>query len=440
MAVISMYEKEEEQLKSMYENVQVPLDSLDEAIFAGFQKAKSEEKRKFRRKRWLFTLAAAAIILLGFFTSIRLSPAFANYITIIPGMEKLVDLIRDDKGKLLAVENDYYEKIDVSQEKNGIKLTIDGAIADENGLVLFYTIESKEKLEGLRNENVRLESLDGKKLDIGTISMGSSLFRGETSHSDMFEFYFQSPLAAKNLELKVSVEGTNLKEQFTLKFDLTKEIQEKKSYALNKTITIEGQKISFSEADVYPLRAAIHVKMDPHNTKRILSFEDLRLVDENGEMWNKISDGVVASHISPDEMIIYLQSNYFREPKKLYLVLNKIQAVDKDEVNVVVDTKKLQILKQPKGGHLSDLRVEGNDLIFNFHIEKEFNSFLFTTIKDGNGKQIESNTSFMGGRMEKGYAEIGVNIPDIKNQPNPISLELTAYPSWIKGNEKIKIK
>ncbi|WP_066073331.1 DUF4179 domain-containing protein [Neobacillus soli] len=437
-----MYEKEEEQLKNLYDNIQVPLDSLDDAIFAGFHKAKSEGKRKSRRKKWLVSLAVAAIIFVGFFTSIRLSPAFANYISVIPGMEKIVDLIRNDKGKMLAIENNYYEKIGVSQEKNGIKLTIDGAIADEDGLVLFYTFESKEKLKELQNEKVRLKSLDGKKLDIGTISMGHPLYseKGETSHSDMFEFNFESPLAAKKLELKVSVEGTNLKEEFTLKFNLTKEIQKKKSYALNKTVKIEGQKISFLGADVYPLRAAIHVKMDPNNTKRILSFEDLRLVDENGETWNKISNGWVASHISPEEMIIYLQSNYFREPKKLYLVLNKIQAVDKDEVNVVVDTKKLQILKQPKGGHLSDLRVEGNDLIFNFHIEKEFNSFLFTRITDGNGKQIESNTSFMGGRMEKGYAEIGVNIPDIKNQPNPISLELTAYPSWIKGNEKIKIK
>lgn len=437
-----MYEKEEKQLKNLYDSVQVPLDLLDEAIFAGFQKAKSEQKRKSHQKRWVFTLAAAAIILLGFFTSIRLSPAFANYITVIPGMEKLVDLIRDDKGKLLAIRNDYYEKIGVSQEKNGIKLTIEGAIADEDGLVLFYTFESKEKLKELQTENVRLKSLDGKKLDIGTISMGRPLYseKGETSHSDMFEFNFESPLAAKKLELKVSVEGTNLKEEFAMKFNLTKEIQKKKSYFLNKTVTIEGQKISFLEADVYPLRAAVHVKMDPDNTKRILSFDDLRLIDENGETWNKVSNGTVLSNISPDEFILYLQSNYFREPKKLYLVLNKIQAIDKDEVKVLVDTKKLQILKQPKGGHLSDLRVEGNDLIFNFHTEKKFNSFLFTTITDGNGKQIDSNTSFMGGRMEHGYAEIGVNIPDIKNQPNPISLELTAYPSWIKGNGKIKIK
>ena len=437
-----MYEREEQQLRNLYDRIEVPIELLDEAIFSGFHKAKAEEKKHSRRKRLLVTMAAAAIILVGFFSSIHFSPAFANYISIIPGMEKIVDLIRTDKGKISAIENDYYEKIDVSQEKNGLKFTIDGAIADENGLVLFYTVTSKDKKKMLETTNVQLESADGKSLDFGTIMAGRGFYsdKGEKTFSDLFEFYFQSPFDAKKLELKVLVKSDNLKEEFTLKFDLNKEIHPKKSYALNKTVTIEGQKIQFLTVDIYPLRAAIHVKMDPNNRKRLLGFDDLRLVDENGETWNKINNGITANGISPDESILYLQSNYFREPKELYLVLNKLQAVDKDEASVVVDTEKRQILKQPKGGFLSNLRVEGNDLIFDLHTEKEFNAFPFTTITDANGKVINSESSFLHTRNMKGITELGVDISNLKNQPNPISLELTAYPSWIRGNVKVKVK
>jgi len=438
-----MYEKEEQQLKQWYQNIEVPVELVDEAIFTGYQKAVVERKRQSRLKKTWVTLAAAVIILVGFFTSIRLSPAFADYITVFPGMEKIVDLIRNDKGKLLAVANKYYEKIGVSQEKNELKMTIDGAIMDENGLVLFYTIDSKEKLKDLRMEDVQIESMDGEKLNLGSVSMGSPLDwdKSTTSYSDMFEFYFQSPSKAKKLQLKVSVvNGQKLKEEFNLKFDLKKKVQKKKSYILNKAVTIEGQKFSFLDADVYPLRVAVHVKMDPANTKRILSFEDLRLVDESGEIWNKINNGVTASLISPDEAIIYLQSNYFREPKELYLVVNKMQAIDKDEVKVIVDTKKSQILRQPAGDYLSNVRMQGDDLLFNLQTKKEFNSFLFSNITDGNGKEIVSTTGFMGGRNEKGITEIGINIPGLKNQNSPISLELTSYPSWIEGEGKIKIK
>ncbi|GHI01158.1 DUF4179 domain-containing protein [Neobacillus kokaensis] len=436
-----MYEKEEKQLKTLYDNIQVPLDSLDEAIFTGFQKAKTEEKRQFRGKKWVISVAAAAIFLVGFFTSIRISPAFADYISVIPGMEKIVNLIRTDKGRMLAIENDYYEKIGVSQEKSGLKFTIDGVIADESQLVLFYTITSKDKQKLLKTEKVRLESLEGKSIELGGISMGSPLNseKGATVHSDMFEFYFQSPLQAKKLQLKVWVKGEKVKEEFTVNFELKKDIQLKKSFDINQTITMEGQKITFLNADIYPLRAAIHVKMDPNNSKRILSFADLRLVDENGETWNKINNGIIANLISPDEAVIYLQSNYFREPKELYLVFNKIQAVDKDEAFVVVDTVKRQILKQPKGNLLRNLRVEGNQLIFELQTKKEFNAFLFTRINDGNGKEISSNYGFTEGN-DKGITKLGVSIPNPKNLTNPISLELSAYPTWIKGNEKIKVK
>lgn len=437
-----MYEKEEQQLKSLYDNIQVPIKSLDEAILAGFHKAKSEEKRHFWRKKWLFNVAAAAIILVGFFTSIRLSLAFANYISIIPGMEKIVDLIRTDKGRMLAIENDYYEKIGVSQEKKGVKFTIDGVIADENGMVVFYTIKSKEKQKLLETENVHLESLDGNRLHFEGIIMGAPLYseKGETTHRDLFEFYFESPFKAKQFQLKVLVKGENVKEDFTLNFELKKAIQSKKSYAVNKTIRMAGQNISFLNVDIYPLRAAIHVKMDSNNSKRILNFDDLRLVDENGEVWNKINNGFNGSLISPDEAIIYLQSNYFREPKKLYLVFNKIQAVDKDEAHVVVDTKEPKILKQPKGNLLRNVRVEGNDLSFYLHSKKEFNFFPFSKIIDGNGKEIHSNSAFNHRGSEKSATEIGINIPNLKKQSNPLSLELSYYPTWIKGNEKIKVK
>ncbi|MDH4615729.1 DUF4179 domain-containing protein [Brevibacillus sp. AY1] len=47
----------------------------------------------------------ASALLVGFFFSIRLSPVVAAYVSHIPGMEKLVDLIRDDKGLQRATES-----------------------------------------------------------------------------------------------------------------------------------------------------------------------------------------------------------------------------------------------------------------------------------------------------------------------------------------------
>ncbi|OIK16267.1 hypothetical protein BIV60_05705 [Bacillus sp. MUM 116] len=442
-----MFEKEEEKLvdyKNMYDQVDIPLTSLDDAILSGFQKAKLEEGKKARRrgKKILLSVLTAAILLLGFFTSIRLSPAFAEYITSIPGMEKFVDLIRNDKGKMLAVENDYYQKIDVSQEKNGLKFTIDGMIADENGMFLFYTTKSRQSKKELIIDKVELKGTDGKKLDIGSIAYGNPNYseKGQNSSNGKLEFTFQSPLKEKRFELILNVKGSHLKESFDLKFQLNKEIQAKKIYKLNKTITIEGQKVTFLDATVYPLRVTVHVKMDPNNKKKLLDFKDLRLVDENGDTFNKIVDGQTGSNISANERIIYLQSNYFREPKHLYLVLNKVQAVDKEDAYLVVETKKQQILKQPKGDYLQDFKIEGDDLIFRMQTKEGFPYSFVGELTDSDGKKVDSSTQYSHGDGQNKVNVYGVTIPNLNKQKSPLFLEITFYPSEIRGDVKVKIK
>jgi hypothetical protein len=438
-----VFEKEEEKLrdyKTSYDHINIPENKLDEAILAGFQKAKLESKHKPRKKKWLFSLAAAAIVFISFFTSIRLSPAFADYIAVIPGMEKLVEVIRNDKGKMLAIENDYYEELGISQKKNGFTFTLDGAIADEDALVLFYSLQSERKQSEMVVEEVRLKGTD-EDINIGSFSFGRSLSSkdGKSFGNDMMEYTFQAPLTAREFELKVKVKGDNQTEEYTLQFQLKKEIKKKKTYVLNKSVTIEGQKITFVDAKIYPLRVAVHVKLDPNNTKKLLNFDDLRLVDENGEVWNKIADGVTASHISENEKILYLQSNYFRDPKELYLVLNKIQAVDREDARVVVDTQAEKILSQPEGNLFSDVVVDGKYIMLKMRSDGEFHYHPFSDVRDKNGNLLDSPESSTSGPYE-GKIEFGIKIPELQDEMNPISLELSFFPAWIEGNGKVKIK
>ncbi|WP_090237251.1 DUF4179 domain-containing protein [Fictibacillus solisalsi] len=284
-----MYSKEEERLlklKKQYDDVEISMDALDEAIFAGFQKAKSEEKIGIKKKRWMYSMAVAAVLLIGLFWSIRFSPVFADYMINIPGMENIVELLREDKGRMAAVENKYYQEIDVSQEKNGLKVTIDGAIADEEGMVLFYTLHSDRKLKEATIKEVNLKSREGEQLKESFRMFGEPHYsqEGKKQYSGEIEYFFDKPITSKKYEIKLKVTGSHkLNEDFKLAFHLPKELKKKKVIHLNKMVEIAGQKIKFERADVYPLRVAVKVKMPETNTKRILAFEDLRLVDENGE-------------------------------------------------------------------------------------------------------------------------------------------------------------
>ncbi|MEK5205660.1 DUF4179 domain-containing protein [Psychrobacillus sp. FSL H8-0510] len=154
-----MFEEEKKKLeqrkKSIYQ-VQVSKDKLYSAVQIGFEKEKKERmlKRTKLIKRSSWSVVIAAILLISFFTSISISPVFASKVASIPGMERIIALIQQDRGLIAAVENDFYQPLNLSQEKNGIMVTLDGVIADKKGIVVFYSVQSKEKnqpLEAFRN-------------------------------------------------------------------------------------------------------------------------------------------------------------------------------------------------------------------------------------------------------------------------------------------------
>jgi hypothetical protein len=116
-----MFDREEEKLKEFGQSLDktsISEDELDAAIMKGFLQAKEGGVRKRRSIKWAFSAALVAIILLTFVTTIRVSPAFAAYVSNIPGMEKIVEIISNDKGMMMAIENDYYQEIGEYVEKD----------------------------------------------------------------------------------------------------------------------------------------------------------------------------------------------------------------------------------------------------------------------------------------------------------------------------------
>ncbi|WP_163102856.1 DUF4179 domain-containing protein [Peribacillus alkalitolerans] len=446
-----MFEREEGVLAEMnkqYHEVQIPIEQIDTAIMGGLNRAKKEAKVRKKRKHILFPIVAAAILLMSFFTSIRISPTFADFVSVLPGMENVVDLIRNDKGLLAAVENDYLQEINQSQEKNGINVTINSVIADEKGMVLFYTIDTTKAHELLDIKEPTIRSLNGSPISLASLSFGSpEINEGSNKLSGNLEFFFQDAINASKFEIDLKVKKNNQIETFSIPFELKKPLKQMKSYQVDETVTVEGQRITIKEITVYPLRIAIHLVMDPTNSKKLLEFQDIRLIDENGETWTKIQNGSTASHISALEKILYLQSNYFREPKELYVAFNKIQAVDKDEAYVLVDMEKQVIIKQPKGEKLSDFKVNNKEFTFilettgyNTDNSNGFNYFIFSDITDSTGKIMDHN-SYMT-TTDEGKQQMGVTFGNdvLATFKNPIRLELFFYPSWIEKEVKVKIK
>ncbi|GEN83267.1 hypothetical protein SLU01_15790 [Sporosarcina luteola] len=439
--------EEERKLKKWKEEIEkreVPDDRLENAIQMGYERAKAKQmktKRLFiRRSAW--SMAIAAILMLAFITSIRVSLAFASAVASIPGMSGIVDLIQDNKGLQLAIENDHYQKVGVTGEADGMKVTLEGIITDEASLVAFNTIEFSSKRTNAFLSGYRLLDKEGEEIsEAGGFNTNWNL-EDDLKATNSVEIEFKGPIPTEEMILEVEISEEVDEDKIgtiSLPFTINLQPVKQEKYVLNQTVVVEGQSITIKSITIGPIKTAVEVEFAEDNTMQIFGFEDLRIADGKGDVWSSIKNGVYASGTDdPNVTIYYLQSNFFKETEKLSLKFNKLMALDKEEAELIVDTEKEEIIKQPKDGKFSNLKMHGPYMEIELKGREEYHHNPFSTFYDADGKELHS----MSGSFSKNGNEvaiIGLDLPNEKYK-NPLRFPLHAYPSYIKGNVEINIK
>ncbi|HSI65989.1 MAG TPA: DUF4179 domain-containing protein [Planococcus sp. (in: firmicutes)] len=442
-----MFENEETKLndfKDRLEQVPLPLEAADGAILQGLERAKREKlQTRAKRKRSLWSLAAAALVILTLVTTIRVSPAFANAVAAIPGMEKFVELIQNDKGLSAVFENEYYQPIGESQTVGNATLTIDGVILDESGMNIFYTIESAVEMEDIQMDTPILENQ--QDIPLGGITYNSPMAEEDSSkiYTDILTFNFQERVKFENLDFTVDLEVTLDGEEFnfSIPFTVPENVEPSVVYEMNEEVEVEGQKFTVEEVTVHPLRVGVKISYHPDNTKKILQFEDMRLEDENGELWGSIKNGFSAfGGIEDGEMTFFLQSNYFEVPEELYLRINKMQAVDIEDSYFIVDTDKDLLLHSPKDDRMELVHSSrtGFEMTLKIDYDPDHTYGINGKITDANGELLDMRHSGISSGYE-GKQTIDIAFDD-NGYANPVKVELAAYPNYINGDVKIELK
>lgn len=428
-----MFEEEEKKLlhfKRQIDDKKIPQDLIDDSILQGFHKAK--RGRSFQR-RPIFFIAAIFLFLVGCVATVWIvSP----------------ELLNDNKGLKHAIEHEYYQEINVSQKKNGMEIILKGAIVDEKSFVLFYDIRTDEKFVEVDMNNLEVTDIQGNEIDWSSSTYGTPNYseKGAKKFEGKWEMFSIEKLPTFNFVASFQLEGKSVNgveknvATFTVPFSLDeKEIAAKKVYEMGDVVEIDGQRMTFEHITIYPIRAEISILIDDDNSKALLDFPDLKIVDEHGEEWGKIMNGINATYPDENEQIIYMQSNYFKQPEELYVVLQEIQAIDKTEQDVVVDLETEKIVQQPASMKFVDFVVVGNGLNFKLQHEEEFPFGPFAIVKDESGNELEVISSSYSQRGD-GLAEYSVQVENLGKQTGKVHLPLSFYPEWISVPNEIKLK
>lgn len=449
--------------------------TVDEAIKRGL--THGIEKQRSQRIRKLSTLVACFILVI-FITSIRVSPAFAAALHQIPGLGYIVELIHFDKGLQSAVDNDFLQPIGISDEHENIIFTVDGIIIDESSLAIFYTLENKRGYGEVGLSEVRIYDEQGNPL-VASIGYGSSANPdqdGDGKIQAQIGVYFvdpitipdriglsvklreQNPHGVQNPAKPVDPIDTSIQQptialnlsstwKINIPVDKDRFAGMKTVYELNQSVIVEGQKITFETVTVYPTRMALNVAYDSDNSKRIFAFDDLTLVNEKGEEWGRIMNGVSGSKLDENHEILYFQSHYFTQPKKLFLQGKSIRTLDKEDTKVTLDLEAERILAGPPNLTLDKVLKNPTGVIkeLQFKIKnnpdydenRSYSIFAFH-FNDANGESFD--TGGQGASNDKFEQILTVSLPENKRYQSPITFELTDYPSRIFGEINIQIK
>ncbi len=456
-----MFDEEEKELMELGEKINsIPKpDCIDEYIKKGIEIGQKKKKR-LKVKKFL-NIAVAVIII--FVTSIRISPAFAKYISTIPGLEYIVKLINYDKGIKDAVDNNFVQQVNMSEEHEDLVFTIKDMIVDDSKAIIFYSIENKGDHKFVFIETMEFKDEKGEdlKTSMSFEPFGNKDMNKEKKLEGVIDINFGEKTVIPdkiclNIRLKEKYFENSLSDKdriltpimsFKIPIDKKKFENMKRIYTLNQSIEIEGQRILFKDVTITPTRAAVKIEYDKNNSKKILGFNDISIVDENGEIRSTIRNGVFASTIDDNNQILYFQSNYFNNPRELYITGSSMKALDKDKLTVIVDTDSKKLIKAPDdrlkfisvGNGYDGLCIEfelGKDEVID---ENHLYHIFSHSFKDSNGKvyDIDSiGSRFCDGNKQRIYYYINNNI----KFKSPVYLLIEDYPTRIKGDFKVKIR
>ncbi len=175
------------------------------------------------------------------------------------------------------------------------------------------------------------------------------------------------------------------------------------------------------------------------------------MVNEKGEEWGRITNGVTGSKLDENHEVLFFQSNYFTQPRKLFLRSKSIRALNKEDTRVTLDLKREIILEGPPNLVLDKVikNPSGEDTKLHFLLktdpvydQKHGFSIVSHEFIDarGNSFNIKSLGTSIHSDTPRYDQTLIITLPDNQSYHSPITFQIQDFPSRISGKFMIQIK
>jgi hypothetical protein len=384
-----------------------------------------KEKRKKRAFVSSICSVAAAVL---FIVLVNTSTAFAGIVAEIPLIGSIAEYVKFDKSLKSAIENDYMKQTGLIAYDGNEKLLLPYVIADEKNLVLFFKLPDDFELTEGQWAGISLKSMEdassGAKIEgFGYSSSNISMEENKSKGLIMQHYNFSEGLFPRSIKINVALiretyqeqgdeKASNVDEFSALedeKYPLEEEVgnfsfniefnefAKPIVYEFNQENIIMGQKITLKEMKVYPTGTEVSFEFSEENSAWVKGL-DLAVEKSGNETYSGRSGITSTYDETNNHMKVYIQSDYFAEPKEQKLVIKGIRLLEKDNEFITVDLEQGTFSPEIEGMHLSKVSRKGQkaDLTFSTNISDNDHFSLFDskyTDSEGNPYELRSEGS-----------------------------------------------
>ncbi|CAM3398384.1 DUF4179 domain-containing protein [Paenibacillus lupini] len=341
-------EEKLEENKRTLNKVQTPPE-LEDRLRKALQKVPAKKRNTNRAKTWIVSAAAAIVLIVGTYQY----PAFAYFGGKLFNKVELNSLTFSE-----VAEQGYGQAVNKSKTfDDGTVITINGVIADDNALLMYYTIDQPagSVLDDDGFVRYSTNKIKGFLTDSSILGGGGNFSKDKTQFVGVDKFKAISPFS-RTLTVTFSERlenGEQVTYPISFKFKANKAMKSLLKENISKSVSVDRGEVHYDSITASPTSTIVkgHYEMDDQELPRFSVKTKLYVNGTEVKTWG------MREHLSQDTGILEFESEYDVLPtdklESVELVLENFsgfQKVDKpislaspSDQSIKVGTEKLWI-------------------------------------------------------------------------------------------------
>lgn len=389
-------------------------------------------RQRKRKAAWVYRpLVSAAACFAIFVLLVNFSAPVAGACARIPVLRELAAAVTFSRSLSDAVENAYVQPMELEQSQNHITAQIAYLIVDQKQVNVFYRLDSDVYDHLAADPEVLNEAWERPE----SCSYHTGSFDTENGALRSLTIDFVEGTVPGKLRLKLKVYSNGSQEaveaaapdqqadqwdvsdytpNYLAQFDFLLEFDPEftaagKIIPVDKTVELEGQKITVKQIQIFPTHMRVDIADDPDNTAWLKDLE-FSIQTDNGMTFEASASGITAtgSENSPTMTSYRADSTYFYEADHLELVITGAQWLRKDMEKTWVNLKTGETGPLPEGVAFEGAEKSGNIWTVSFRGECRKGEAMYQIFghqffdAEGTAYEINARSTVLGEENENG--------------------------------------